>query len=131
VIAINSQQQQSTHDAAALKSQWSPQYGLYSVQIFDPFKDKQGGMRPVTAQAFSEQAAFITSHNISREILLQALNTPPGTPLKPGQLAVKSKAYVARERRTVAIQKANGGAKQSKSTGPDKKKNKPSPANAS
>jgi len=87
----------SALDAAAEQSEFSPQYGLYSIQIFDPFKDKLGGVRPMNAQLFSQQAEFITSHVLARDVLLAALNAPPGV-VQRGRLAVKSKREVAKER---------------------------------
>jgi hypothetical protein len=67
-------------------------YGLYSVELFDPMS---GEHMTLDAQHFCDQAVFITSHQISRGVLLSALQQPSsGTLARNGsakRFTIKSK----------------------------------------
>jgi hypothetical protein len=96
------------HEGAALLSAIAPKYGLYSIQIFDPYPDKKGGFQTLDAQDFCDNAIFLTSRNIARETLMAALQAPAGA-TQPGQVVVKSRAVVNKER-AAAIRAKTGGA---------------------
>ena len=90
-----------TQDDQSLKSHMNPVYGLYEVEIFDP--EPKVGTRKLTAQQFCDQVAFITSHQISHNMLEDALRAPDDGAVNFNKvLVVKSKN---RQRARVAIMK--------------------------
>jgi hypothetical protein len=61
--------------ADAIRSKLSPDFGLYQVELFDP--EPGIGRRTVDAATFQKQAVFLTSHILSRQMLLTALGESP------------------------------------------------------
>jgi hypothetical protein len=75
-------------DSKAARSGLMPTYGLYQVDLFDPFTARH---RTMSGEEFHDQAAFLTSQELSREMLVDALKKPPNTQASPGQVVVKAK----------------------------------------
>jgi len=93
-IAVNPSVRSQDNDA--LKSNLNPAFGLYEVELFDP--EPNVGLRKLTAQQFCDQAVFITSHKIARDLLMSALEAPPVLYPNPNQVVVKSKTYIRKEK---------------------------------
>jgi hypothetical protein len=85
----------NSDDSKAAQSALTPTYGLYSVDLFDPYTGKH---RTISGQDFADQTDFLTSHQLAHDILVAALNRPPGSPMPANALVVKSKKYTKNAR---------------------------------